>query len=77
MHKVVTLREQLDLAEEVQRLHRGAWPVFLGHDAAVNRRWPALYTVFPEYRGIDRERDRGRYEDPNVWMRHPVPAAGV
>jgi GNAT superfamily N-acetyltransferase len=22
---------------------------------------------------IDRERDVGRYEDPNVWMRHPVP----
>lgn len=21
---------------------------------------------------IDRERDRGRYEDPNVWMHHPV-----
>jgi hypothetical protein len=21
---------------------------------------------------IDRERDAGRYEDPNVWMRHPV-----
>ena len=21
---------------------------------------------------IDRERDEGRYEDPNVWMRHPV-----
>jgi GNAT superfamily N-acetyltransferase len=21
---------------------------------------------------IDRERDRGRYEEPNVWMRHPV-----
>jgi hypothetical protein len=20
---------------------------------------------------IDRERDEGRYEDPNVWMRHP------
>lgn len=22
---------------------------------------------------IDRKRDVGRYEDPNVWMRHPVP----
>ena len=22
---------------------------------------------------IDRERDLGRYEEPNVWMRHPVP----
>jgi GNAT superfamily N-acetyltransferase len=22
---------------------------------------------------IDRERDRGRYADPNVWMHHPVP----
>jgi GNAT superfamily N-acetyltransferase len=22
---------------------------------------------------IDRERDLGRYDDPNVWMRHPVP----
>ena len=22
--------------------------------------------------GIDRERDEGRYEDPNVWMRHPL-----
>ena len=22
---------------------------------------------------IDRERDLGRYEDPNIWMRHPVP----
>jgi hypothetical protein len=21
---------------------------------------------------IDRERDQGRYEDPNVWMRHPI-----
>jgi GNAT superfamily N-acetyltransferase len=21
---------------------------------------------------IDRERDEGRYEDPNVWMRHPI-----
>ena len=21
---------------------------------------------------IDRNRDAGRYEDPNVWMRHPV-----
>ena len=21
---------------------------------------------------IDRERDLGRYEDPNIWMRHPV-----
>jgi hypothetical protein len=21
---------------------------------------------------IDRERDVGRYEDPNVWMRHPI-----
>lgn len=21
---------------------------------------------------IDRERDEGRYEDPNVWMVHPV-----
>jgi hypothetical protein len=21
---------------------------------------------------IDREQDEGRYEDPNVWMRHPV-----
>ena len=21
---------------------------------------------------IDRGRDEGRYEDPNVWMRHPV-----
>lgn len=24
---------------------------------------------------IDRERDEGRYEDPNVWMRHPSGAA--
>ena len=24
---------------------------------------------------IDRERDLGRYEEPNVWMRHPVTAA--
>jgi hypothetical protein len=24
---------------------------------------------------IDRERDEGRYEDPNVWMRHPVAGA--
>jgi GNAT superfamily N-acetyltransferase len=23
---------------------------------------------------IDRERDIGRYEDPGIWMRHPVPA---
>ena len=23
---------------------------------------------------IDRERDLGRYEEPNVWMRHPVAA---
>jgi GNAT superfamily N-acetyltransferase len=22
---------------------------------------------------IDRERDLGRYDDPNIWMRHPVP----
>ncbi len=22
---------------------------------------------------IDRERDEGRCDDPNVWMRHPVP----
>jgi hypothetical protein len=22
---------------------------------------------------IDRENDLGRYEDPNIWMRHPVP----
>ena len=21
---------------------------------------------------IDRDRDEGRYEDPNVWMHHPV-----
>jgi hypothetical protein len=21
---------------------------------------------------IDRERDLGRYDDPNIWMRHPV-----
>jgi hypothetical protein len=21
---------------------------------------------------IDREQDEGHYEDPNVWMRHPV-----
>lgn len=21
---------------------------------------------------IDRERDEGRYEDPNVWMHHPI-----
>ena len=21
---------------------------------------------------IDRERDQSRYEDPNVWMRHPI-----
>jgi hypothetical protein len=24
---------------------------------------------------IDRERDEGRYEDPNVWMDHPIPGA--
>ncbi len=24
---------------------------------------------------IDRERDRGRYEDPNVWMLHPITGA--
>ncbi|MDP8900837.1 MAG: hypothetical protein M3N33_06760 [Actinomycetota bacterium] len=22
---------------------------------------------------IDRERDLGRYDEPNIWMRHPVP----
>ncbi len=22
---------------------------------------------------IDRERDLGRYDDPNIWMRHPDP----
>ena len=21
---------------------------------------------------IDRERDIGRYDDPNIWMRHPI-----
>lgn len=25
---------------------------------------------------IDREKDEGRYEDPNVWMRHPEPGNG-
>lgn len=25
--------------------------------------------------GIDREGDRGRYEDPNIWMRHPIRGA--
>jgi hypothetical protein len=24
---------------------------------------------------IDREEDRGRYVEPNVWMRHPLPNA--
>ena len=23
---------------------------------------------------IDRERDRGSYREPNVWMRHPGPS---
>jgi len=25
---------------------------------------------------IDREQDEGRYEDPNVWMRHRVSSQG-
>jgi hypothetical protein len=25
---------------------------------------------------IDREKDEGRYEDPNVWMRHAAPGNG-
>jgi len=26
---------------------------------------------------MDLERDEGRYEDPNVWMRHPIMDAGL
>jgi hypothetical protein len=43
-----TLSQWPDLAHQMRRLHRTAWPAFL-RDDEVNTLWPRLYTTFPNF----------------------------
>lgn len=81
----VTLAERPDVVASVRRLTAAVWDgaEFMYHDAACSRHWNALFTTFREFQvgalapvTIDRERDLGRYEEPNVWLRHVVTKAG-
>ncbi|MGZ6329149.1 MAG: GNAT family N-acetyltransferase, partial [Candidatus Limnocylindrales bacterium] len=48
-YNVVTAAARPDLVAEMRRLGGSPWPEFLGHDEVVNRRWDALFELFPDY----------------------------
>ena len=47
-HDIVTLQNEPHLEEQVQQLHREAWPEFLRH-SAVGNYWRSLYATFAPF----------------------------
>jgi GNAT superfamily N-acetyltransferase len=48
-HRLFTLADRTDLADEVERFGSSVWPELMLYDAVADRCWPHMQTDWPEY----------------------------